>query len=170
MIKFKTWIIVFLLISYKTDAQNTTQHAIDSCVRKFMREFQIPGCAIVILKDNTVVRIKAYGLASLEYQVPVTIKTKFLLDSQTKLFTAMAIMKLQEEGKLKLDNPINLYLDGIPAPWKKVTVRNLLTHSSGVRDNYVPTYNGSNSMEYSQQELYHYALPGESINQSLNAI
>jgi CubicO group peptidase (beta-lactamase class C family) len=158
MIKFKTWIIFFVLFSFKTNAQHTTQDAIDSCVRKFMRELQIPGCAIAILKDNTIVRMKAYGLASLEFNVPVTIKTKFLLDSQTKLFTAMAIMKLQEEGKLKLDDPINLYLDSIPAAWKNVTIRNLLTHSSGIRDNYVPMYNGSSSMEYSQEELYQYAL------------
>lgn len=123
-----------------------------------MQEYQIPGCAIVILKDNTVVRIKAYGLASLEFSVPATTKTKFLLDSQTKLFTAIAIMKLQEEGKLKLEDPINLYLDSIPASWSTITIRNLLTHSSGIRDNYVPMYNGSSSMEYSQQELYHYAL------------
>jgi CubicO group peptidase (beta-lactamase class C family) len=100
MIKLKFCIILFLLLSFKTEAQNTTKDAIDTCVRKFMRELQIPGCSVAILKDNTVVRIKAYGFASLEYNVPVTIKTKFLLDSQTKLFTAMAIMKLQEEGKV----------------------------------------------------------------------
>jgi D-alanyl-D-alanine carboxypeptidase len=158
MTKFKNCIIFLLLISFKADAQNKTQQAIDNCVRKFMREYQIPGCAIAILKDNTVIRIKAYGLASLEYNVPVSINTKFLLDSQSKLFTAMAIMKLQEEGKVKLDDPINKYLDSIPASWKNVTVRNLLTHSSGIRDNYVPMYNGSSSTEYSIQELYHYAL------------
>lgn len=158
MTKFKTCLILFFFISLKPDAQNVVRQAIDSCVLKFMREYQIPGCAIVILKDNTVVRMKAYGWASLEYSVPVTLKTKFLLDSQTKLFTAMAIMKLREEGKLKLDDPINLYLDSIPAAWENVTIRNLLTHSSGIRDNYVPLYNGSSSMEYSQQELYHYAL------------
>jgi CubicO group peptidase (beta-lactamase class C family) len=158
MTKFKACLIFILLFKYKADAQNKTSNAIDSCVLKFMRDYQIPGCAIVILKDNTIVRMKAYGLASLEYHVPVSIKTKFLLDSQTKLFTAIAIMKLQEEGKVKLDDPINLYLDSIPTAWKNVTVRNLLTHSSGIRDNYVPWYNGSSSMEYSQQELYHYAL------------
>lgn len=90
MTKFKTCLVFILLFQYKAGAQNKTSHTIDSCVLKFMRDLQIPGCAIVILKDNTVVRMKAYGLASLEYHVPVSIKTKFLMDSQTKLFTAMA--------------------------------------------------------------------------------
>jgi CubicO group peptidase (beta-lactamase class C family) len=64
-----------------------------------MQQNQIPGCAVAILKDNTVVKLKGYRLASIEFNAPVTTKTKFLLDSQTKLFTAIALMKLQEQEK-----------------------------------------------------------------------
>jgi len=156
--KLTCCLLLYLLFFYQANAQNKTEHSIDSCVQTFMQQLQIPGCAIAILKDDAVVKMKGYGLASLEFNVPVTTKTKFLLDSYTKLFTAIAIMKLQEEGKLKLDNPVNLYLDCIPKVWNKVTIRNLLTHSSGIHDDYVKWYNGSSSMEYTERELYHYAL------------
>ena len=123
-----------------------------------MQRSHIPGCAIAILKDNTIVKLKGYGLASIEFNAPVTTKTKFLLDSQTKLFTAIAFMKLQEQGKIKLDDPINKYLDSIPASWHDVTIRNLLTHSSGIHDSYVP-YNGDVSlMEYTREQLYQQAI------------
>ena len=158
MTKYITYIIFFLIFFHQIKAQNLTAHSIDSSVQKFMKELKIPGCAVAILKDNTVVKLQGYGMASLEFDVPVTIKTKFLLDSQTKLFTAIAMMKLQEQGKMKLDDPINLYLDSIPALWKNVTIRNLLTHSSGIHDDYVPVYNDESLMEYSEQELYHHAL------------
>ena len=124
-----------------------------------MQQGQVPGCAIAILKDNTVVKLKGYGLASIEFNAPVTTKTKFLLDSQTKLFTAIALMKLQEQGKIKLDDPINNFLDSIPASWHNITVRNLLTHSSGIHDSYVPAYNNDVSLlEYTQEQLYHRAI------------
>jgi CubicO group peptidase (beta-lactamase class C family) len=158
MKKYITCIILSLVCFHKTNAQTATDHAIDACVQKFMKELKIPGCAVAILKDNTVVKLQGYGMASLEFDVPVTSKTKFLLDSQTKLFTAIAMIKMQEEGKIKLDDSINLYLDSIPALWKNVTIINLLTHSSGIHDEYVPVYNDESLMEYSEQELYHHAL------------
>ena len=72
-----------LLIMWSTSlaiAQNKTTHAIDRFVQKYMGEKKIPGCAIAILKDNTIVKFKGYGLASIEFNAPVTTGTKFLLD------------------------------------------------------------------------------------------
>jgi CubicO group peptidase (beta-lactamase class C family) len=135
--KFFFTIVISLLINEanaKSHAQIITEDTIDRFVHKFMQQGQIPGCAIAILKDNTVIKLKGYGLASIEFNVPVTSKTKFLLDSQTKLFTAFALMKLQESGKIKLDDPVNKWLDSIPASWHDVTIRNVLTHSSGIHD------------------------------------
>jgi CubicO group peptidase (beta-lactamase class C family) len=159
MTKLKTCTILFSLFLGNANAQNKVTDTMDRFVQKFMQQGQIPGCAIAILKDNTVVKLKGYGLASIEFNAPVTTKTKFLLDSQTKLFTAIALMKLQEQGKIKLDDPIDKYLDSIPASWHNVSIRNLLTHSSGIHDSYVPVYNDDVSlMEYTQEQLYHRAI------------
>jgi D-alanyl-D-alanine carboxypeptidase len=160
--KFILTAVISLLINAATaqnHPQKKSEDTIDRFVKKMMKHYQIPGCAIAILKDNTVIKLKGYGLASIEFNVPVTTKTKFLLDSQTKLFTAIALMKLQELGEITLDDPINKYLDSIPASWHNVTIRNLLTHSSGIRDNYVPDYGtGVSLMEYTQEQLYHQAI------------
>ena len=106
---FLTAIILLFIndVNAQSHAQKITNDTIDRFVQKYMGEKKIPGCAIAILKDNTIVKLKGYGLASIEFNAPVTTETKFLLDSQTKLFTAIAIMKLQEQGKIKLDDPIN---------------------------------------------------------------
>jgi CubicO group peptidase (beta-lactamase class C family) len=160
--KFFFTIVISLLINEanaQSHAQIITEDTIDRFVHKFMQQGQIPGCAIAILKDNTLIKLKGYGLASIEFNAPVTSKTKFLLDSQTKLFTAIALMKLQEQGIIKLDDPVNKYLDSIPASWHDVTIRNLLSHSSGIHDSYVPDYNtGVSLMEYTQEQLYHQAI------------
>jgi CubicO group peptidase (beta-lactamase class C family) len=74
---------------------------------------------------------KGYGLADLENNVPNTPQTKFRLGSVTKQFTAMAIMQLQEQGRLKVDDPIADFIPDSPH-WAKITIHNLLTHTSGI--------------------------------------
>jgi len=76
--------------------------------------------------------LRAYGLASVELAVPVTADTVFDLASVTKTFTAMAIMTLVTDGKLSLDDPIARYIDRTPSGWAAMTVRQLLTHTSGI--------------------------------------
>src|ERR1700720_3778285 len=71
-------------------------------------------------------------MANAEHQVPNTPETKFRLGSITKQFTAMAILILQERGKLALEDPIGKYLDDAPAAWEGVTIHHLLTHTAGV--------------------------------------
>lgn len=151
-------LILLLLFFYSANAQKKSKDSIDLFMEKYITQRQVPGCAIALLKNNTIVKMNGYGFASLEFNVPVTLKSKFLLDSETKLFTSFAMMKLQEQGKLKLDDPINQYLDSIPAAWQKATIRNLLTHSSGIHDDYVPYYHSASLMEYTNDELYGYAL------------
>ena len=70
----------------------------------------------------------------MELGVPVTTDTVFQIQSITKQFTATGIMLLVEEGKIRLDDPISRYLDATPAAWKPITVRHLLTHTSGLKD------------------------------------
>jgi CubicO group peptidase (beta-lactamase class C family) len=87
---------------------------------------------VLIVKGNTVILDKAYGSADLEWNIPNTIDTKFRIGSITKQFTAAAVLLLEERGKLKTTDPIRKYLPDLPAAWDKITIFNLLTHSSGI--------------------------------------
>ncbi len=80
---------------------------------------------------------KGYGYANAEWQVPNTPQTKFRIGSVTKQFTSTIVMQLREQGKIKLEDSVCLYVEPCPAPWKPVTIHHLLTHTSGI-----PTYTG----------------------------
>jgi CubicO group peptidase (beta-lactamase class C family) len=88
--------------------------------------------AVLVARDGAIVHNKAYGLANVEWEVPNTPTTKFRLGSITKQFTAASILLLEERGKLKIDAPVKTYLPDIPVSWEKITVFNLLTHTSGI--------------------------------------
>jgi CubicO group peptidase (beta-lactamase class C family) len=88
--------------------------------------------AVLVSKDNETLFANGYGFANAEHEVPNTTQTKFRLGSITKQFTAMAILILNEHGKLKLDDPIGKYLDDSPKAWEGVTIHHLLTHTGGV--------------------------------------
>ncbi len=87
---------------------------------------------VLVAREGAVVFDKAYGMANLELDVPNTTHTKFRLGSITKQFTAAAILLLEERGKLKLDDKVKTYLPDAPTAWDRITVFNLLTHTSGI--------------------------------------
>ncbi|GCE07453.1 serine hydrolase domain-containing protein [Dictyobacter aurantiacus] len=93
---------------------------------------QEPGVAIALLKEDHIVHCQGYGMANLEWGQPVTPRTVFGLGSLTKPFTATAIMLLEKQGKLRLDDPIQHYLPAYPISQHTVTLRHLLTHTSGI--------------------------------------
>lgn len=92
-----------------------------------------PGVAALIAKDGKVIYRKAFGHADLELNVPMTPENVFELGSITKQFTAVAILMLQEQGKLKLDDDITKFIPDYPVKGKKITVHQLLNHTSGIR-------------------------------------
>jgi CubicO group peptidase (beta-lactamase class C family) len=91
-----------------------------------------PGASVIVLQSGQVLLKKSYGFANLEDRIPNTPETKFRLASITKSFTALAILQLCEAGKLDLDAPIGRYLPSAPHG-DRITVRHLLTHTSGLR-------------------------------------
>jgi D-alanyl-D-alanine carboxypeptidase len=95
---------------------------------------KIPGVAVAVIEHGKTVKKASYGLASVELGVPVTNSTLFHLASTTKEFTGVAIMALIEEGRLQLDGYIRTYLSEVPAAWASVTIRNCLSHTSGLPD------------------------------------
>jgi CubicO group peptidase (beta-lactamase class C family) len=99
-----------------------------------MRRARIPGMAVAVVKDSRVLMAKGYGLANVEHGVPVTRETVFQSGSIGKPFAATAVMLLAEEGKLSLDDPIDRFFASAPESWKRITVRHLLSHTSGLQD------------------------------------
>lgn len=88
--------------------------------------------AVLVAKDGVILLDRGYGSANLEWKQPNDGATKFRLGSVTKQFTAVAILILQERGKLTLDTPIKTWFPDAPAAWDKITVRHLLNHTSGI--------------------------------------
>ena len=129
------WVLAVVLFTHSAVVAAAPDHAaVDSYVRSQMERHRIPGVALAVVKNGQVVYEKAYGLANVELNVPVTPDTVFQIQSITKTFTAAAVMLLVEEGKLSLDDPISGHLDGTPDTWKAITLRHLLTHTSGIKD------------------------------------
>lgn len=106
--------------------------AIDSAAQAALASFDIPGAAVIAMQDGQIVYAKAYGYADLEQRTPLTPEHTFPLASVSKHFTAAAVMLLVEEGKLALDAPISQYASGLPAAWGAITLRQLLSHTSGL--------------------------------------
>jgi D-alanyl-D-alanine carboxypeptidase len=94
----------------------------------------IPGLSLAVVRDSKVEKLSAYGLANVELSVPASPQTVFQIQSITKTFTSAAIFMLMEEGKLSLDDPIGKQLEGTPDAWKGITLRHLLSHTSGIKD------------------------------------
>ena len=107
--------------------------ALDDRIRSIMTERHIPGAAVAVVKNGKVVRMNGYGVATLEFSVPVTSETVFEIGSVSKQMTAAGIMLLVQDGKVVLDEKISKYLPNTPEAWTGVTVRHLLTHTSGVK-------------------------------------
>jgi CubicO group peptidase (beta-lactamase class C family) len=112
----------------------TDASRIDEFVRGEMKRQHIPGVAIAVVRGSDVVRLQGYGSANVELNVPVSADTIFQSGSMGKQFTAAAIMLLVQDGKLKLDDPIVKHFPGTPPAFRAITVRHLLTHTSGIPD------------------------------------
>jgi len=93
-----------------------------------------PGCALGIIEDGRFIYKKGYGLANLEYDIPVSSTTVFRTGSVSKQFTVMSVMLAASEGKLSLDDDIRKHIPEMPTYEKTVTIRNLIHHTSGIRD------------------------------------
>ena len=116
-----------------TPSADALQH-LDGRVRAYMKHEHIPGALIAAVSKGKVLHLKTYGLANVELRVPVTDSTVFEIGSISKQFVAAVTMQLVEEQKIDLDDAIDKYIAGLPGEWLGVTIRHLLTHTSGIPD------------------------------------
>ena len=89
---------------------------------------------VAVARDHQIIFQRGYGYANLEAQIRFTPDTRFRIGSLTKQFTAAAILLLEQDGKLRTSDPITRFYPNSPAAWSKITLRNLLTHTSGIPD------------------------------------
>ncbi len=93
-----------------------------------------PGCALAVMKEGEVVYQRAYGMANLDYDIPLAVDSVFHVASISKQFTAAVVQLLAQEGKLSLDDPVRKHLPRVPDLGHSITLRHLIHHSSGMRD------------------------------------
>lgn len=122
-----------MLLAFATSI-STAFDKVDDIVRKEMAARKVQGAVLAVVKNGKVVKKAAYGYANIENSVKTKFDSVFEIGSITKQFTATLVMKLVEEGKLKLDQPIIEYMPGIPDAWKTITLRHLLSHQSGLKN------------------------------------
>ncbi len=125
------WLLT--LLSSSAAAQGPAlPESVDRFIRAELARQHIPGMSVAILRADHILLARGYGLANVKQRAPATDSTVYSVGSLTKPFTAAAIVLLSQRGKLKLDDPITKYLPEGAKVWSGVTIRHLLTHTSGV--------------------------------------
>jgi D-alanyl-D-alanine carboxypeptidase len=119
---------------------------VDRRVEAQMRKRHVPGLSLAVVRDGKIIKAKGYGFANLELKVAAEPETVYEVGSLTKQVTAAAVMLLVEEGRVSLDDKITKHLAGLPDSWGSITVRHLLTHTSGIK-----TYVGTPGFELSRR-------------------
>lgn len=118
--------------AYKTRFQEQAHQLISEKIEYY----KIPGLAYLILKNDEIISEKNYGVANVEFDIPVTDSTIFQLASVTKIFTGTVIMKLHETGVLSIDDPVTKYIDYLPQNWNDIKIKHLLNHTSGIANHF----------------------------------
>lgn len=130
----------------------------DAIVRDEMSKQHIPGVALAILRDGKLVHQASFGSADLEQDLPVSPDTAFNIGSLSKQFLAEGILLLVQDGKVALDAPVSRYLPDAPASWSAITVRHLLSHTSGLtREG--PAFDGNKEQSDADIIRSAYAVP-----------
>ena len=135
----RIWMIILTIIfecTIKTFAQSLPDSTIKKIDKLFLKwnTANSPGCTVGIVRNDSLIFSKGYGMANLEYAISNEPLTLYHMASVSKQFTAFSIILLARQGKLKLDDDIRKWLPWFPDLKEKITIRNLLNHTSGIRD------------------------------------
>jgi len=123
-------LLVILLLLLQTAAVRADK--VDDYVKSEMQKQRIPGLSLAVVKEGKVIKAEGYGLANVEHNIPARPETVYKIASVSKQFIATGIMLLVQEGKISPDDKVSKYLDGTPEVWAGVTIRHMLTHTSGI--------------------------------------
>ena len=137
--KFCGWLLTIIF------SARVVAGEIESLLQTEMSSHHVAGMTCLVLKDGKMLTQFHSGMANLEWQTPVAADTVFEIGSVSKQFAAAAILLLAEDGKLSVDDPLTTFFTNAPAAWTNVTVRHLLTHTSGLKN-----YDGLDGFEMRQ--------------------
>ena len=145
-------VVFFLLFAVlPLTAQDISR--MEQIIQSYVQNKQFMG-TVLVEQNGHIILDKGYGYANLEWQIPNSPKAKFRLGSMTKQFTAASILLLEERGKLKTDDLVKRYMPDAPAAWDKITIYNLLTHTSGIPNfTNFPDYHSSEATPTTPAEL-----------------
>jgi CubicO group peptidase (beta-lactamase class C family) len=139
MVSFIRLITAALLVAGTARAQIATPHEravfvtrVDSLVHAYMAESHAPGVSVAVVRGRDTLVMAGFGLADIAAHRPATPATIYEIGSNTKQFTSAAVMRLAEQHKLSIDDELSRYLPQIPLHGNRVTIRQLLTHTSGI--------------------------------------
>jgi CubicO group peptidase (beta-lactamase class C family) len=102
-------------------------------IQSYAKANEFSGTVLIACAGKPIFQ-RGFGMANWEWNIPNALDTKFRLGSLTKIFTATAILQLAEQGKLSIDDPVSKYYTASPASWRRITIKHLLTHQSGIPD------------------------------------
>jgi len=126
--------LIFLTFIWFSLHNLTFADGVDDFLLLKMKESKIPGLQIAVVQNSKIIKTASYGTANLQDDIKVDGTTVFNLASITKAFTCVAVMQLVEQGKLDLSANISTYLNDLPSAWKNITVKQVLSHTSGLPD------------------------------------
>jgi CubicO group peptidase (beta-lactamase class C family) len=131
----KKYFLSLFLISFTVYSfgQIKESQTIDSIFKEWNKK-DVPGCALGIIKEGKLIYAKGYGLANMEYDIPISATSVFRIGSTSKQFTAACILLLAEKGQLSLNDNLKSLFPDFPEYAEKITIRHLLNHTSGIRD------------------------------------
>ena len=140
---------LIVLAQFSSRAQLIEKNKINQIDSLFIEWDRInsPGCIVGIIKDGKFIYQRGYGSANLEHSIPISSNIVFDIGSMSKQFTATAIILLQQQGKLSLDDSVRKYIPELPWYGKTITIRQMLNHTSGLRD-----YNSLLTLSGKQEE------------------
>jgi CubicO group peptidase (beta-lactamase class C family) len=126
--------LITMLVCVSRAAAQTpaSPDTVDRFIRAELARQQIPGMSVAVLRGDSVVLARGYGFADVEHRLPATDSTVYAVGSVSKQFTAAAIVLLSQQGRLRLDDPVTRYLPEGASVWSGVTIRHVLTHTSGI--------------------------------------
>ena len=125
-------ILIYFFFTSNLSAQSNSEKKIDSLFSKY--NSKTSGVAVSIVRDGEVIFKKGYGIANLEYDIPITPKTIFNVGSVSKQFTTFSIYLLEKQGKISLDDDIRKYIPELAVYEKPIRIKHLCSHTSGLKD------------------------------------
>ena len=150
--------LLFPVFFFCTQTSFAQIDSTDMIIRQQMKQQKIVGLSLAVVKDGKAIVNKGYGLANAEHNVPVSPETVFRLASISKQFFCTAIMKLQEERKLSIEDFVHTYFPDAPETWRPIQLKHLMSHSSGLKRE-APAYNNFKMMTDHEIIKSAYSLP-----------